>query len=173
MHRRIHGGDGGVSSQETPPSDGRPGRAWQRPESSVTATGPRVSIGLPVYNGEHYLEQALQSLLAQSYTNLELNISDNASTDLTREICRAYCAKDQRIRYFRNPENLGILPNWRRALELATGEYFMWAAHDDYWSANYLETLLECLAAQPAAVLAAGKTVFVDETNSIRSDLEP
>ena len=139
----------------------------------MTTTQPLVSIGLPVYNGERDLGHALESLLAQSYTNFELNISDNASTDRTPDICRAYCEKDPRIRYSRNPENLGILPNWRRALDLATGEYFMWAAHDDSWSANYVEALLGCLVAEPAAVLAAGKTVFVDETGSARSDMEP
>ena len=134
---------------------------------------PLISIGVPVFNGEDYIREALDSLLAQSYANLEINIYDNASTDRTEEICRLYCAKDRRIRYHRNARNLGLLPNWRRALDLAAGDYFMWAAHDDYWSTNYLETLLECLLAYPKAVLAAGKTVFVDGTGSIREEMEP
>ena len=139
----------------------------------MTNTEPVVSIGLPVYNGEDYIGQALDSLLAQSYGNLEVNICDNASTDLTGEICLGYCVKDKRIRYYRNQENIGIFPNWRRALDLASGEYFMWAAHDDCWSENYVKTLLERLLADPKAVLAAGKTVFIDGTGNIRREMEP
>jgi glycosyltransferase involved in cell wall biosynthesis len=132
-----------------------------------------VSVGLPVFNGEDSICQALDSLLAQSYSNFEVNISDNASTDRTREICLSYCGKDERIRYHQNPVNLGILPNWRRVLELASGEYFMWAAHDDYWSPNYIETLLDCLLAHPQAVLAAGKTEYVDGTGRLHHGMEP
>jgi glycosyltransferase involved in cell wall biosynthesis len=139
----------------------------------MSDSGPLISIGLPVFNGENYIRQALDSLLAQSYGNLELNICDNASNDLTGEICRGYCEKDKRIRYYRNQENVGILPNWHRALDLASGEYFMWAAHDDCWSENYLEKLLECLRGHPKAVLAAAKTVFIDGTGSIWKDIQP
>ena len=86
----------------------------------------RVSIGLPVYNGEKYLEQALISILSQTYTDFELIISDNASTDRTQAICREYAAKDPRIRYYCNEENLGAAPNHNRVFELASGEYFKW-----------------------------------------------
>jgi glycosyltransferase involved in cell wall biosynthesis len=134
---------------------------------------PLISIGLPVFNGEDYIRQALDSLLAQSYVDFEVNISDNASTDRTEEVCGLYSAKDKRVRYHRNPQNLGILPNWRRVLELASGDYFMWAAHDDHWSENYLQTLLQCLLANPKAILAAGKTVYVDESGGTRSDMDP
>ena len=104
---------------------------------------------MPVYNGERFLRQALDSLLAQDYSNFELNISDNASTDGTAAICEWYCARDPRIRYFRNPTNLGILANWRRAFELASSDLFMWAACDDCWSPNYVRTLVDCLLQQP------------------------
>jgi len=123
---------------------------------------PLVSIGLPVYNGEAYLSQALDSLLAQTYANFELNISDNASTDRTREICREYATKDRRIRYHRNPENIGFCGNWQRALRLATGPFFMWAADDDLWSENYLDVLTDCLVSRPNAILAAGRTFYID-----------
>ena len=123
---------------------------------------PFISIGLPVFNGEQYIQQALDALLAQSYDNFELNISDNASTDGTEEICRLYAAKDHRIHYYRQPRNVGSMGNWRRVLELASGEYFMWAAHDDCWSMEYIETLLECLLVCPGAILAAGRTLFID-----------
>lgn len=123
---------------------------------------PLVSIGMPVYNGAKYIRQALDSLLAQTYGNCEVHISDNASTDDTEQICRSYLAREDRVRYHRNPRNIGGEKNWLRVLELASGEYFMWAAHDDYWSPNYAETLLECLRASPGAILAAGKTLYVD-----------
>lgn len=123
---------------------------------------PLVSIGMPAYNGEEYIQQALDLLLAQNYSNFELNISDNASTDRTEEICRSYLARDHRIRYFRNLQNIGIFGNWRRVLDLASGEYFMWAPCDDRWSANYVTTLLGCLLTHPKAVLAAAKTFYID-----------
>jgi glycosyltransferase involved in cell wall biosynthesis len=133
---------------------------------------PLVSIGMPVYNGADYIQQALDSLLAQSYANLEINISDNASTDGTEEICRLYLAKDDRIHYHRNPRNIGLMGNWRRVLELASGEYFMWAACDDVWSTNYVATLLECLLMHPQAVLSAPRTLFINPDGS-PSHLEP
>jgi glycosyltransferase involved in cell wall biosynthesis len=123
---------------------------------------PLVSIGLPVFNGEKYIQPALDSLLAQSYKNFELIISDNASTDGTEEICRLYAAKDNRVYYYRHSQNVGLMGNWRCVLQLASGEYFMWAQHDDSWSMNYIGTLLECLLACPNAILAAGRTLYID-----------
>jgi len=99
---------------------------------------PLVSIGMPVYNGARYIREALDSLLGQTFTDFELIISDNASTDNTEAICREYAAKDERIRYIRQPHNLGASANFKFVLDEALGEYFMWAAHDDKWSSNYL-----------------------------------
>lgn len=138
----------------------------------MTNNEPWTSIGMPVFNGEKYIQQALDSLLAQSYANFELNISDNASSDGTEEICRAYVTKDNRVRYHRNPQNVGLMENWRRVLQLASGEYFMWAACDDCWSTTYLETLLKCLLAEPNAVLAAPRTLFIDADGTPRN-LDP
>ena len=103
-----------------------------------TADRPRVSIGLPVYNGENFLEFALDSILGQTFQDFELIISDNASTDATESICRRYAAKDSRIRYYRNPNNQGAAQNYNRVFALARGEYFKWAAHDDVCKPNYL-----------------------------------
>ena len=128
----------------------------------IMDNAPLVSIGLPVFNGAMYIQHALDSLLAQSYANFELNISDNASTDGTEEICRVYAAKDPRVHYYRHAHNVGFMGNWRRALQLAAGEYFMWTAHDDCWSMHYIGTLLECLLACPGAILAAGRTLYID-----------
>jgi len=123
---------------------------------------PLVSIGLPVYNGERYLGKALDALLAQDYECFELIISDNASTDSTAEICRAYQAKDKRIRYFRNESNLGSVKNFSRVLDLSTGKYFMWAAHDDLWEPDCINRLVFCLEQNPEFVLCASDVNFID-----------
>ncbi len=99
---------------------------------------PVISIGMPVYNGARYIREALDSLLGQTFTDFELIISDNASIDNTEAICREYAAKDQRIRYIRQSQNLGASANFKFVLDEALGEYFMWAAYDDKWSSNYL-----------------------------------
>jgi len=103
---------------------------------------PRVSIGMPVYNGEKFIRDALDSLLAQTFTDFELIISDNASTDDTEAICRGYAAKDARIRYVRQAENLGAAANFKFVLDEAVGEYFMWAAHDDVFFEHHLAVLV-------------------------------
>ncbi|WP_081588053.1 glycosyltransferase family 2 protein [Gloeocapsa sp. PCC 7428] len=92
---------------------------------------PRISIGMPVYNGEPYLKDAINSILNQTFEDFELIISDNGSTDRTEEICRTIASQDQRVRYYRNEQNLGAGWNFNRVVDLATGEYFRWACHDD------------------------------------------
>src|SRR3954470_23138397 len=105
---------------------------------------PRVTIGLPVYNGARYLAEAIESVLAQTFTDFELVISDNASTDATAAIALQYAARDPRVRYSRNRENIGSARNFGRAFELATGEFFKWMASDDLISPEFLEN---CVAA--------------------------
>jgi glycosyltransferase involved in cell wall biosynthesis len=114
---------------------------------------PRVSIGLPVFNGERYLAAAIESILAQSFVDLELIICDNASTDATKAICMRYANEDQRVRYFRHDQNLGAAANFNFTVKLATGEYFKWAAHDDLLEREFLEKCIEALEADPGAVL--------------------
>lgn len=104
-----------------------------------------VSIGLPVYNGSKFLRRALDSLLGQTYHNIELIISDNASTDDTGFICEEYAANDTRIHYIRQKANIGGLNNFNFVLSLARGEYFMWAAHDDWWYPIFVESLKNAL----------------------------
>jgi glycosyltransferase involved in cell wall biosynthesis len=106
---------------------------------------PQVSIGLPVYNGEPFIREALDSLLAQTFANFELIISDNASTDRTEEICREYAGRDARIRYIRQMENIGASANFQFLLGEANGKYFMWAAADDIRSVSFLEFNLKFL----------------------------
>lgn len=122
-----------------------------------------VSIGLPVYNGEKFIEEAIQSILSQTHKHLEIIICDNGSTDRTHEICRSYEARDSRIRYHRNKTNLGAAPNFNRTFELARGKYFKWAAHDDILSPVYIEKCVKKMNANPNIVLCFSRTQVIDE----------
>jgi glycosyltransferase involved in cell wall biosynthesis len=133
---------------------------------------PRVSIGLPVYNGQDYLSHALDALLAQTYSDFELIISDNASTDDTEEICRQYAAEDHRIRYRRSEENLGAARNFNRAFELSRGEYFKWAAHDDLCGPEYLERCVAALDGDVSMVLCHARTREIDENGAVVRELD-
>jgi glycosyltransferase involved in cell wall biosynthesis len=124
---------------------------------------PRVSIGLPVYNGERYLSQAIDSVLSQTFPDFELIISDNCSTDGTETICRAFAAKDKRIRYFRNEQNLGAARNFNRTFDLSSGEYFKWLAADDVIAPEFLNRCVQALSEDGAAVLAYPRLIIVDE----------
>lgn len=126
---------------------------------------PLISIGMPVYNGGKYIRQALDSLLAQTCTDFEIIISDNASTDATEATCREYAVRDTRIRYVRQSKNQGASANFRFVLNEAVGKYFMWAAADDYWSSNWLEVLLHDFTRDTA--LAFGHVVPVTENGMI------
>jgi len=127
------------------------------------ARPPRVSIGLPVYNGERYLAEAIDSLLAQTYQDLELIISDNGSTDRTAEMCAQYSARDPRVRYSRLKTNIGGYRNHNRVVALARGEYFTWAAHDDVRSPEHVAAAVEALDAHPDVVLSYAAEQVMDE----------
>ena len=133
---------------------------------------PLVSIGLPVYNGAQFLEEALQSLLGQSCADIELIISDNASTDGTAAICARFAAADPRVRYSRLSENIGALPNHNRVFSLATGRYFMWASHDDLFLPNYVEKCVACLEREPSAVLAYSKMAIIDNGGQVQKVMQ-
>ncbi|MFF0271255.1 glycosyltransferase [Kribbella sp. NPDC004536] len=124
-------------------------------------------MGLPVYNGQRYLGEALDSLLAQSFTDFELIISDNASTDGTEEICRRYADQDPRIRYIRQPRNIGATPNHNFVVDEARGEYFKFAAHDDLYGRDLLARCVEALDAHPDVVLSHADMAIIDETGTI------
>jgi glycosyltransferase involved in cell wall biosynthesis len=120
---------------------------------STRVRRPMVSVGLPVYNGEKYLNRALDSICNQDFGDFELIISDNASTDGTEEICKTYAAKDRRIRYFRNEKNIGAIPNYRKVFELSQGEFFKWCAHDDVCHLSFLRRCVETFAGAPQSVV--------------------
>ena len=123
----------------------------------------RVSIGLPVYNGEKYLEETLDSILAQTYQDFELIISDNASTDDTPRICRTYASKDSRIRYYRNERNFGASKNFNLVFERSSGEFFKWAPHDDIVAPEFLSRCVSVLDQDQSIVLCYSKTGYIDE----------
>lgn len=122
---------------------------------------PLVSIGVPVFNGASTLARALDNLLSQDYGNLEIIISDNASTDDTPHICEQYVRLDPRVRYYRAERNFGAPWNFNRAFDLSSGEYFMWAAHDDERAPSYVSACVERLEQSPEAVLCQTHTVVL------------
>ncbi|MGH7450285.1 MAG: glycosyltransferase family 2 protein [bacterium] len=131
---------------------------------------PRVSIGLPVFNGENYLEETLKSILSQTYSDFELIISDNASTDNTQKICQDYAARDQRVRYFRNEENIGAARNFNRVFELSSGQYFKWAAHDDLIAPDYLQKCVKALAHDSSAILSQARVKIIDKDGQVMKE---
>lgn len=116
-------------------------------------TKPDVSIGMPVYNGAQYIRQALDSLLDQDYKNFELIISDNASTDETQDICKWYVARDKRIRYYRNENNIGAIQNFNSVFAISQGDYFMWASCHDLWENTFISRCIDILKKEHAVVL--------------------
>ncbi len=114
---------------------------------------PKVSIGLPVYNGEKYLRRAVDSVLQQDYLDFELIISDNGSTDSTAEICKSYAQKDSRVRYCRSEKNQGAKWNFNFVFEQARGQYFKWAAYDDECKPSMLRRCVETLDQAPNSVM--------------------
>jgi glycosyltransferase involved in cell wall biosynthesis len=130
---------------------------------------PLVSIGFPVYNGASRMRRALDSLLSQTYQNFELVISDNASTDTTGDLCREYMAKDLRIRYIRQTENIGQVPNFIFVLKEARGEYFMWANDDDWRAPEYIEELLSALITHPDHAVAQSSYQNIYEDGVIQN----
>lgn len=130
---------------------------------------PIATVGMPVYNGEKYIREALESLLSQSFPDFELIVSDNASEDATAEIVRSYADRDDRIRLTVQAENIGAAANFEYVLEAGRGRFFMWAAHDDIWAENWLEVLLARFDERDAGIrgrvrVVRNGTVIVEKT---------
>ena len=138
------------------------------PETSMqdtrepAAEGPLVSVGMPVFNGESYLEEAIRSVLGQTLGDLELILCDNASTDRTAEICRDFAASDPRVRYYRNARNLGAAPNYNLAYAQARGRYFKWLAHDDRILPSFLEKTCRILEQRSEVLLCYSVVSYID-----------
>tara|TARA_R110002020_G_scaffold37886_24_gene114430 strand:- start:1324 stop:2214 length:891 start_codon:yes stop_codon:yes gene_type:complete len=117
---------------------------------------PLLTIGVPVYNGAKFIERALESLLAQTFKDFIILVSDNASTDATADMVRSMAEKDRRIRLVQQPENLGAATNFMSLAMRADTEFFMWAAADDFWSVNYIEASVSALKSHRNAGFASG-----------------
>ncbi len=128
---------------------------------------PTVTLGMPVYNGEAFIASAIESLLAQTYTDFELIISDNASTDNTQSICRDFSVRDARIRYHRQLENLGSVTNFNCLVALARGKYFKWAASDDICRPTYLHAVVEVLESEPRVLWCHSQSGKIDQHGRI------
>lgn len=141
--------------------------------SPAVAAPPRVSVGLPVYNGAATLAEAIDSILGQTCADLELVIADNASTDDTEAICRDAARRDPRVRYERHERNLGAAANYNLVFARSRGAYFKWAAHDDRLEPTFIERCAAVLdAAPPEVVLCFPETVFIDGTGRVIDRLE-
>src|SRR6201989_1217698 len=124
---------------------------------------PQLSIGIPVFNGEEFLPELLDSLLTQTFKDFEILICDNASSDRTPQICLEYERRDSRIHYIRNERNLGAIANFNRVFELSTASLFKWAAHDDLYHEAYLDACVRLLEENPDIIVAHTGTAFIDE----------
>jgi glycosyltransferase involved in cell wall biosynthesis len=136
-------------------------------KSQARIVEPRVSIGLPVYNGERYIVEALDSIVSQTFTDFELVISDNASTDATVEICEEYSSRDDRIVLHRNETNRGAAWNYNRVFALSRSEYFKWASHDDRCVPTFIERCVAALDANPDVVVSYPRTTVIDAAGEV------
>jgi glycosyltransferase involved in cell wall biosynthesis len=146
--------------------DIKPAKLIRMASRSMAPHAPKVSIGMPVYNGGTFLREAIDSLLVQTFTDFELIISDNASTDNTEQVCLDYVHFDSRIRYIRLADNIGAPNNFFYVRDQAVGEYFMWAAHDDRWKPNCLALWVNVLDSDPSVGLVFSGVELFDHSTS-------
>lgn len=141
-------------------------------KNQIHITKPLISIGMPVYNGGKYIRQSIESLITQTFNDYELVISDNSSSDETESICREYADKDSRIRYIRQSRNLGASANYQVVLNESIGEYFMWAASDDYWGQEHLSRCINLLNVNSQAIGASTGCKLGNHTGKMTGDGE-
>ncbi len=135
-------------------------------------TTPRLTVGLPVHNGENFLAASIDSLRRQTLEDFELIISDNASEDGTSDICRQYEKQDDRIRWFRQPRNIGLAANHNFVVEKGRADLFKWASHDDVYAPSLLQRCVEALDGQPDAVLSHAWCTLIDGSGLPTQDVE-
>ncbi len=140
---------------------------------NVGANAPKVSIALPVYNGERFLDRAITTVIAQDWANIELILADNGSTDSTREICERWAQADSRVRYLRSDVNLGAALNFNRAFEASTGTYFKWIAADDEIAPSFVSSCVAVLERSPGVSLVYPRVVDIDDDGVTLTDWGP
>jgi glycosyltransferase involved in cell wall biosynthesis len=139
-------------------------------EVTKVSASCKVTVGMPVWNGERFVRQAIESILGQTFHDLELLISDNASEDRTEQICRQYAAMDTRVKYFRQSKNIGAGANFRWLVLQSSAPFFMWAASDDYFDPHWLEVLLARM--DQSTVLAFGAVEEITEDGALVRRME-
>jgi len=144
------------------PKDIDKGIACQHGKRPTRSKKIKVTIGIPVYNGEQYIAETIESLLSQNYSNFELIIADNHSNDNTANICREFMSKDMRIKFMQYHSNVGSTRNFSRAFELSSGEYFMWASADDTFGMDYIKSCVDVLEKDPSVALCYSATNIID-----------
>ena len=132
----------------------------------------KVSVGMPVYNSEHWISQSIESILSQSFENFELIISDNNSSDNTSEICKDYASKDNRVFFHKNEDNIGAANNFNKVFELSNGKYFKWASSNDLCGIQFLELCVQILDTYEDVVVASPRTQLIDKNNNVIQKLE-
>jgi hypothetical protein len=135
----------------------------------MPSTDPLVSIGLPVRNAEHRVAGVVSSVLAQDHPDLELVISDNASTDGTEVVCRELARSDARVVYHRQPENVGLLNNFIATMRLARGAYFRWVGDDDVLAPHCISRCLQAFAEDDGLLLVTTQVAFVNQDGSVET----
>ena len=126
----------------------------------------QLTVGMPVYNGERYLQAALDGIRAQTFGDFEVVIADNASTDGTRDIAEAVVAEDSRFRYVRRPENIGLVGNWNNVFNDTGGEFFHWHAGDDVAAPEFYAACVALLTARPDAAAAVSDICLIDSSGA-------
>lgn len=131
-----------------------------------------VSVGVPVFNGANFLKAALDSLVSQTFADLEIVIADNASTDATEQIGRAAAASDSRVTYHRHTENIGAAANFNFTLERASGEFFMWSPHDDLRHPQFVERAVQAYGSNPGAAAVFSRSASIDLSGNQRGAMQ-
>ena len=135
---------------------------------NITADeNPRVTVGLPVFNGQEHIRAAIDSILAQTFTDFELVVCDNASTDATADIVADYASRDSRVRHHRNASNIGLIANFNLSFNLSRSTYFKWAAVDDLCAPSLLENCVRVLDSEPDVVLCHSRTDIIGADGSV------
>jgi glycosyltransferase involved in cell wall biosynthesis len=138
----------------------------------LASSPPILSVGLPVYNGLPYLEEALRSVLDAEFADFELIVCDNASTDRTGELVQDVATRDRRVRYVRNEQNIGAARNYNKSFALARGKYFRWMASDDLHSRGAIARCVEALEGDASAILAFPETRLIDTTGAVTASYD-
>jgi glycosyltransferase involved in cell wall biosynthesis len=127
-----------------------------------------ITVGIPCYNEEKYIARAIESVVNQSFQDIEIIISDNCSTDGTSAIIKHYLDVDSRITYHRQPHFVYAYTNFRYLLKKSKSKYFTWLAADDFFHPKWLEVAVNFLEANPEVIMAYSRVDMIDDNMNIK-----